>query len=142
MVIDTVNEVLVSNEKGVLVTKNSFPYKIDNILSSLPHLEQSLGALTDTNTINESVFFKHSKIVKAFVDSVLKSNLLELKSDSKTNHLMREELVQYLINGVQWDSKFEGYNNIKHTINISNNFIFIAIFMVFKYLRNLILEYC
>ena len=26
---------------------------------------------------------------------------------------MREELVQYLINGVQWDSKFEGYNNIK-----------------------------
>ena len=51
--------------------------------------------------------------MKAFVDSVLKSNLLDLKSDSKTNHLMREELVQYLINGVQWDSKFEGYNNTK-----------------------------
>lgn len=53
-VIDTVNEVLVLDEEGVLVTKNSFPYKVDNLLS-LPHLEQSLGALTDANTINERI---------------------------------------------------------------------------------------
>ena len=100
---------LVSNEEGILVTKNSFPYKIDNILSSLPHLEQSLSVLTDANTINENIFFKHSKIVKAFVDSVLKSNLLDLKSDSKTNHLMREELVQYLI------MAYNGILNLKDT---------------------------
>lgn len=115
-------------------SKDSFSIDLQELFVTAPHLAEAHKVLTELYLTTEFYFFKHSKEVKRFVEQVsgITGKILNetsndevaeedkeegqskssMKQDVKTKVSMRDDVIKFLINAINWDPAFPGYNNL------------------------------
>lgn len=115
-------------------SKDSFSIDLQELFITAPHLAEAHKVLIELYLATEFYFFKHSKEVRAFVEQVsgITGKILNetsneevaegdkeegeskssMKQDVKTKVSMRDDVIKFLINAINWDPAFPGYNNL------------------------------
>jgi hypothetical protein len=90
-------------ENNVPIVREGVVFEGVNVLQNVPHINSAVKALKTQKTANNLLFNMSNKFFVGFSDAV--RSILKLKLGDnvfKTNHIVRQEFMRYLINGMKF----------------------------------------